>query len=139
MYLGDTPLAAAWSTALRARDVMTGRIVNCDPDTPREHVARLMAEERIHCVVVSGVARSVDRLDWGVASDSDLLRAALAGDESSAGQLARTEMVTVQEDTSLPDVARVLLEHEVAHALVLVGTRPVGVISTLDVIEAMAR
>jgi CBS domain-containing protein len=139
MYLADTPLAPAWSTTLRARDVMTGRIVNCDPDTPREHVARLMAEERIHCVVVSGVARATDRLVWGVATDADLLRAALAGDSSLAGQLARTEMVTVQADAPVPDVARVLLEHEVAHALVLAGERPVGVVSSLDLVEAMAR
>ena len=137
MYLGDiTPAPPAWPPALHAGTVMTGRIVNCDPDTPREHVARLMAEERIHCVVVSGVARSEERAR-AVVTDSDLLRAAVAQDAGTAGDLARTEMVSVQADTPLVDVARVLLEHEVAHALVLERKRAVGVISTLDLVEAM--
>lgn len=123
-------------------DVMRAGVVACTPDTPLTEVAALMSEHRIHCVVVGGLQedRYATELIWGVVSDLDLARAAAAGEELTAGQVAATEPVTASPTDTLSAVARVMGDHDVAH-LVVVDDRnaePVGVISTLDVARAFA-
>ena len=126
----------------RVREVMHQGIVGCAPDTPIPAVARLMNEHRIHCVVVGGLA--VDghgaRLVWGVVSDLDLARAAMAGDELTAGQIAATEPVSASPRDTLAHVARLMGDHDVAHVVVVddADGEPIGVISTLDVARALA-
>jgi CBS domain-containing protein len=67
-------------------DYMRQGIVGCAPDTPLSEVARLMGDQRIHCVVVGGLeeTRGGTRLVWGVVSDLDLARAAAADAEATA-------------------------------------------------------
>lgn len=123
-------------------DVMRAGVVACAPDTPLTEVAALMSEHRIHCVVVGGLQedRYATDLIWGVVSDLDLARAAAAGEQLTAGQVAATEPVTASPTDTLSTVARVMGDHDVAH-LVVVGdgdAEPIGVISTLDVARAFA-
>ena len=128
--------------ACQVSDVLRDGVVGCTPETPLTEVARLMGEHRIHCVVVAGLEEDRDgmRLVWGVVSDLDLARAAAAGQELTAGQVAATEPVTASPADTLAAVARVMGDHDVAH-LVVVDDRdaePIGVISTLDVARAFA-
>ena len=123
-------------------DVIGDGVVGCTPETPLTEVARLMAEHRIHCVVVAGLeegGRGTPPV-WGVVSDLDLARAAAAGEELTAGRVAATEPVTASPTDTLAAVARVMGDHDVAH-LVVVDSKdaePIGVISTLDVARAFA-
>ena len=123
-------------------DVMRDGVVGCTPETPLTEVARLMGEYRIHCVVVAGLEedRHGTRLVWGVVSDLDLARAAAAGEEHTAGQVAATEPVTASPTDTLSAVARVMGDHDVAHLVVVddKDAEPIGVISTLDVARAFA-
>jgi CBS domain-containing protein len=123
-------------------EVMRQGIVGCAPDTPLSEVARMMTDHRIHCVVVYGLSegRQGTRLVWGVVSDLDLARAAAAGEDSTAGQMAATEPVTATPSDSLGDVARVMGEHDVAHLVVVdeKDAEPIGVVSTLDLARAVA-
>ena len=121
-------------------EVMRLGIVACAPDTPLSEVARLMSAHRIHCVVVGGLSFEGTRLVWGVVSDLDLARAAAAGQELTAGEVAATEPVTASPYDSLADVARVMGDHDVAHLIVVdgEGAEPMGVISTLDLARAFA-
>jgi CBS domain-containing protein len=123
-------------------EVMRLGVVGCAPDTPLQEVASLMSAHRIHCVVVGGLAEDQHgtRLVWGVVSDLDLARAAAAGQELTAGEVAATEPVTVSPFDSLANVAQMMGEHDVAH-LVVVDNKdgePMGVISTLDLARAVA-
>ena len=126
----------------RVSDVMRDGVVGCTPETPLTEVARLMGEYRIHCVVVAGLEEDGHgtHLVWGVVSDLDLARAAVAGEELTAGQIAATEPVTASPTDTLADVARVMGDHDVAHLVVIddKGAEPIGVISTLDVARAFA-
>jgi signal-transduction protein with cAMP-binding, CBS, and nucleotidyltransferase domain len=101
-------------------------------------VARTLSDRRIHCVVVSG---SPERDVWGVVSDLDLVRGAGADlDETTAGEVAATEVVTVAPSATLDEAAQLMAEHEVAR-LIVVHTetgRPMGVVSTLDLARAFA-
>ena len=123
-------------------DVMRDGVVGCAPETPLTEVARLMGEYRIHCVVVAGLEadRRGTHLVWGVVSDLDLARAAAAGEELTAGQIAATEPVTASPTDTLSAVARVMGDHDVAHLVVVddKDAEPIGVISTLDVARAFA-
>jgi CBS domain-containing protein len=121
-------------------EVMRLGIVACAPDTPLSEVAELMSAHRIHCVVVGGLSFEGTRLVWGVVSDLDLARAAAAGQELTAGEIAATEPVTASPFDSLADVAQVMGDHDVAHLVVVDAkdSEPMGVISTLDLAHAVA-
>ena len=57
-------------------------LFHCDADDDIAAVARTMAEQSIHCVVVAGIVRrdhAGDHLAWGIVSDLDLMRALCAG------------------------------------------------------------
>jgi CBS domain-containing protein len=129
-------------SSILARDAMHTPVVTCDADAPLSEVARLMGHHRIHAVVVHGLtARGAGgRGDvLGVVDDLDLVRAAVADDgTATARAMAGTEPLTVGADDDLVAVATALAAHDCAHALVVDGERPVGVISTLDLASALA-
>lgn len=123
-------------------DVMRPGVMSCAPDAPLIQVAQTMATQHVHCVVVGGMARDDvggEHLVWGLVSDMDIVRAAQNGVEGrTAGDAARTELVTVDLETPLADAARLMDEHHTAHLLVMRGEHPAGVVSSLDVAAALA-
>jgi predicted transcriptional regulator len=123
--------------SILARDAMHAPIVACRPDTDLDQVAKVMAAQRVHAVIVDGILD--DRLVWGVVTDLDLIRVALNEfAPANAGQAARTEALTVDVDDDLALVARRLVEHACTHAIVLKEGVPAGVVSTLDIASALA-
>jgi CBS domain-containing protein len=126
---------------VRAGDVMHPGVVFCLPQASLATVARIMAERRVHSVVVSDLDTPVSKRNWGVVSDVDLLRAAAEGIEGqTAGQVAKTELRTIAVDETLPQAARIMAEHGVTHLIVVDadGSRAVGVLSSLDLAMALA-
>jgi CBS domain-containing protein len=126
-------------SSLRVSGAMHYGVIACDRDTPLTEVARLMSEERVHCVVV------VDhdpRRPWGLISDLDLTAAASVRglNGQTAGGTAATPVLTVAPDESLERAAQLMTEHGVAHLVVAEpdNGRPVGVLSTLDIARAAA-
>lgn len=118
-------------------EVMHRGIINCPPQTSLREAASLMAHGGVHCVVVEGLAMRPGRgeeLVWGVLSSMDLVRAAAGGEvDGQVGDLAATEVVTVQEDESVQRALQVMSEHEVSHLIAITRTgEPVGVLSSLD-------
>lgn len=122
-------------------DAMRRGVVTCPPGAPAAEVARIMASRHIHAVVVAGVRDTPagERLAWGVAADTDVLRAAREGLEGlTAGELAASDPVTIAPDGSLADAARLMVEHGITHLIVAEHGHPVGVLSTLDVAGVLA-
>ena len=123
-------------------DYMHAGVVTCDVQSPLTEVAALLAEARIHCVVVAGLATTSNgtRLTWGTLTDVDLIRALHRGQGGvTAGVIAATEIVTVAQDETIARVVQLMSEHEVSHLIVVEQDFPVGVISSLDVARAAAR
>jgi CBS domain-containing protein len=118
-------------------DVMHPGVVSCPRETDLVTVARTMASHHIHAVVVSGMHPG----GWGLLSDLDLVAAALPGlpPNAEAGDHASTELLAVERDEPLARAAQIMVEHQVAHLLVL-GAQgaPIGIVSTLDVAGAIA-
>jgi CBS domain-containing protein len=126
----------------RVDDVMRPGIISCGPDTDLATVARIMAANHVHAVVVSGTETSAsggEHLTWGLISALDLAASAMPGvSVADAGALASSEIVTVDVSEPLTRAVQIMVEHQLSHLIVVDGTQPVGVVSTLDVAGCIA-
>jgi CBS domain-containing protein len=128
---------------MTVRDAMSTGIISCAPETPLRNVARLMSSHRVHGVFVFDYGREDDETTelWGLVSDLDVVAAARGDiDARTAGDSAVTPLVTVTTDAPLERAARLLAESGASHLAVLDPSthRPLGVLSTLDIVRALA-
>lgn len=124
---------------IRVEDVMHAGLVGCSPSAPLPVIARVLAEERIHCVVVHGIehTREGERMTWGVINDRDLLRALDAGDGGvTAAQLAMPAEPTIDIAEPVDRAVQLMVSYDVSHVLVLEKGYPVGIVSALDIAGA---
>jgi CBS domain-containing protein len=141
------PHAVASSTAppVPVSDVMHHGMISIPPQSTLEDAAAEMARNRVHCLVVEGLARGADRdehLVWAILSDLDLMRAIAAGRlDVAAGELAATEIVTVDPRDTIDKVARLMSDHDIVHVVVVSpeNGEPTGVVSSLDIAGALGR
>ena len=126
-------------TELRVDDVMHRGVLTCRREAPLTEVAELMADNRVHCVVVSDEDEGAL---WGIVSDLDLVAAALVRElkEQTAGGSAASPVLIVAPAETVERAAQLMTEHATAHLVVVEPERssPVGVLSTLDVAAALA-
>lgn len=124
---------------IRVHDVMHEGVITCGREESLTVVAQLMADHRVHSIVVTDEPSDAPSL-WGVVSDLDLVAAASVRDldEQVAGAAAATPALMIAPDDTLQRAAQLMVENALAHLVVVAGERPVGVISTLDVAAAFA-
>lgn len=140
---GDGPAVVLAHTPVRA--AMQLGLFECDPGADLGTLAGVMAERTIHAVVVRGVANARGargRSTWGIVSDIELMRGLRPGmEQTCAGELAATEVVSVLPTDTLERAAHLMADHDVAHLVVVSPDtgRPVGMISTLDIARFAAR
>jgi CBS domain-containing protein len=122
--------------SVSVEDVMRGGIIDCAPETDLATVARLMADNHVHAVVVHDDVNS----KWSIVTALDLVAAALPGAGApDASAIASTEVVTIDGEEPLERAAQVMVEHQLTHLLVVAGNRPVGILSTLDMAGVLTR
>ena len=129
------------STEVRVGDVMHPGIVFCVPEAPLRTVAQIMAQRRIHAVVVSDLDMPVWKHKWGVISDLDLIRAFESDvHRVTAAEIAVADPATIDAGDPLQRAAQVMSERGAMHLIVVEGNgaRAVGVLSTLDLAAVMA-
>jgi CBS domain-containing protein len=119
-------------------------LVSVPADASLGTVARMMSTYRLHAILVSahGEGERAGVEPWGVVTDADVVRAADTGDLDGldARSAVAAPALTVSPADDLADAARLLAERAVSHAIVVEPEtrRPVGVLSTLDVVRALA-
>jgi CBS domain-containing protein len=121
------------------RDAMRPEVLTCPPEASLREIARTMATEHVHSVVVSG--GGTEGRDWGIVTDMDLVRAAREDvDERTASWAAASEFLSVSPDEALERALQMMVEHDVTHLVVVdpATDRAVGVLSTLDVAGLLA-
>jgi CBS domain-containing protein len=128
------------STSVRVADLMSSPLVTCAPDVLLREVAAMMAEHRIHAVVVRPEPWSDDREDGGVISDLDLVLGVVAGpDDTLAGRVAAGPTLVVAPDDTADRAAELMGAHEVTPLLVAEPDGiPVGIVSALDIARSLA-
>jgi CBS domain-containing protein len=121
----------------RVLDAMRVGVITCAPDATMAEVARIMATNHVHAVVVRGLAGGAA---WGVVTDRDVAAVAEDASDRLAASCASGELVSVAPDDSLQVAAGLMGHHDVSHLIVVDPERnqPLGVISTLDVAGVVA-
>jgi CBS domain-containing protein len=124
-------------------DAMSHGVISCPPETSLRAVAKAMAAHGVHAIFVLEHADEDDEASqlWAVVSDLDLVAAAgLDLDTLTAAKTAVTPLVSVAADRSIVDAGSLMAQFGIAHLAVTdpASSRPVGVISTLDIARAVA-
>jgi CBS domain-containing protein len=125
-------------THVRVRDAMHHGILTAGRAAPLHEVALLMAEHRVHAIVVSEADRP--GRPWGIVTATDVAAAIAGGGGTTAADIADTEVVTVSADEPLDSAARMLGDQRLGHLIVVEAASgaPVGVLSALDIIAVYA-
>jgi len=136
----DLPVAYDVATV---GDAMSRGVISVPPETPLRVVARMMATFRVHAIFVFEHTDEDDEAPrlWAVVSDLDLVAATQRDlDHQTAGATAVTPLVTVAANRPMSEAAGLMAQHGNAHLAVTdpETRRPIGVISTLDIAQAVA-
>jgi CBS domain-containing protein len=153
-----SPADAGVQDRLRARDVMTTRVVTVEPDMGIEEVPKRLLEHRISALPV------VDRDGHlvGIVSEGDLTRRQeseterrpswwlsflLAPEQSAAsyvkahGRYAQDVMtrslITVEDSTPIEEIAQILEEHHIKRVPVIREGTLVGIVSRADLLHGL--
>ena len=146
---------------VNAAQVMTRQPVTAGPTMSVREVAKLLLEHRISAVPVVDASGAL----LGIVSEGDLVRrrdvarddrpswwlevlaegediapeflAYIRSGDRLARDLMTREVVTVEEETPLPEVARLLEEHRIKRVPVLRQGRVVGIVSRADLVRAL--
>ncbi len=123
---------------MRITDVLRGKgtqVVTITPDTTVRHLLAVLAEHGIGAVVVSHDGTSVE----GIASERDIARALAARGAAVMSEpvtaIYTAEVYTVTPQTSLDDVMRMMTDHRIRHAPVVVDGQLRGIVSIGDVVK----
>ena len=142
---------------MRARDVMTAEVVTVAPETTVPEIAALLIERRISAVPVLEAGRLV-----GIVSEGDLMRRPETDTEPGAspwlslftgpgvapdrfakahGMTARevmtSDLVTVDPDATLDEVARLLEVNRIKRVPVVERGRLVGILSRANLLHGL--
>jgi CBS domain-containing protein len=145
-----------------ARDVMTRDVVSVTLDTPVRKIASLLVKHRIGAVPV--IDSSGEPI--GIVSESDLIRpdravreawrrswleilaegeplahelvAWLGSQNHSARAVMSAPVITVNEETSLREIAEILTTHRIKRLPVVTDGRIVGIVSCADLVRALS-
>ena len=123
---------------MRISDVLRvkgGQVVTVTPDTKVRRLLAVLAEHGIGAAVVSHDGTSVD----GIVSERDIVRAlALRGAavmSEPVTAIYTAEVHTVTPQTPLEEIMRLMTEHRMRHAPVVVSGRLLGIVSIGDVVK----
>jgi CBS domain-containing protein len=140
---GEMDPQVAAGAAATVADLMTPDPITVDESAPVDDAVRLLEENEVSGLPV------VDRdgLLVGVISQSDIVRARAVGHlwhrwpGLRVRHLMHSPALTADRSMSMEEVAQ-LMEHAHVHRLVVVGEdqlTPIGVVSTTDLVRALAR
>lgn len=143
---------------MRARDIMTTRVITVEPDTTIDEVAKRLLENRISAVPVVDAGGHL----VGVVSEGDLMRrteteterhpswwlSLLLLPEENAVDYVRThgrhakdvmtrKVITVGEDASLEEIAETLEKHRIKRVPVVNQSKLVGIVSRANLLHGL--
>ena len=124
--------------AAKVHDAMRVGVVTCRPETKLGDVARMMVGYDVHSVVVSGVEGEGGV--WGIVTSLDLARRPEELGWLTAGEVATTDLLTIDSSESLGRAAELMAEHGVTHLIAVQPDtgQPAGMISARGIAAALA-
>lgn len=117
-----------------ASDIMTRRVCTTSPQTSVQEVAQLLYRERISGVpVIDGQSNQL----VGMVTEADVIRH-IDRDDLKVSEIMTCQLVTVEEDTPVGDIAALLTQRRIKRVPVVQGGRVVGIVSRADIVQAVA-
>ncbi len=114
---------------MKAENIMSVKVVTVREETPITDAARLLVKLQISGLPVVDPQGSIQ----GIITERDvLLQHELI---RCVGDIMTIDVITVEESTSLEELAQILLQHNIKRVPVLRGGRLVGIVSRTDVIR----
>jgi CBS domain-containing protein len=138
--LGGSYLISSFSTASVAEAMRHG-VISCRPDASLTTVARMMASNHVHSIVVSDTltGEAGESRPWGIVQDVDLVGAGPEAESLTAADVSTSDVVTVDRDETVARAAELMAQHRTSHLIVVDSAEhPIGVISTLDLAGIIA-
>src|SRR5271166_6220478 len=137
---------------MNARDVMTRDVVSVASDTPMRKIAALLLEKRISAVPIGKVsegdltgrseAEREARQDWWLttlAEGEPVNPQFLASlNYPTARDMMSAPVISIDEETSLGEIAELLTTHRIKRVPVVRDGRIVGIVSRADLVRALA-
>ncbi|MGE0884752.1 MAG: HPP family protein [Blastocatellales bacterium] len=122
---------------LHASDVMIKDVITVSEKTPLKEVTKMFSERRITgAPVVNDAGELV-----GVLSETDIIRKTTsigAWSPNTAGQIMTRPAVTVSPNETLQRVCELMSNRHIHRVVVAEGTRINGIITTMDILRAIA-
>jgi CBS domain-containing protein len=120
----------------QVRDLMTESPISCEPSTTAVDAAKTMANEDVGPVPIVQHGRLV-----GLVTDRDLVVRVLAEgrdpQSTTIGDIASSDLVTVQPDTDLQEALDKMSQNQVRRLPVVESDRLVGIVAQADVARAL--
>ena len=124
-------------TRMVVKDVMSSPVVTTDEEAPSNHVANLMQENDLGCVIVTNKAGK----PIGIITERDLVLRVLAKNLTPASVTAKeimtTPLVTIEPEATINDAARRMSRLDIRRLGVLYKDNLVGIISSKDILNVM--
>jgi CBS domain-containing protein len=116
-----------------ARAMHVGVFV-CAPETTLRDAAAIFVDRRVHCVAVAGTPGAAS---WKFVTDLGLVRAATRDAELRVADVV-DDADWIAGDATLDEAAKLMVAKRASHLLVRGHRAPVGVLSTLDIVDVLA-
>jgi len=114
---------------MEARDIMTKEVITLAPDLPLAEAADILLRYRIHGAPVV----AADGTLIGMISFVDLARR--AGEDATVRDVMSADPVVAAEETSVEEVARIMLDQMVRRVAIVRGGNVVGIVSASDIVR----
>src|SRR4030095_7919933 len=148
---------------MKAHDIMTSNVISVDAKARTQDVARLMLAHHITAVpVIDGTGAPIgmvsegdligrneterdERKDWWLAllAEGEPLRPQFLSSTQrpsrAAGDVMSRPAITVDEDTDVGEIARLLQSHRIKRVPVVRGGKMVGIVSRENLLRALGR
>lgn len=133
---------------MKAKDVMTAKVVTVSPDHSIRHAARIMLD---HCISGLPVVDDNGRL-VGIVREGDFLRRSelgapafptggargyVKGHSWKVADLMTSDVVVADEETPIARIVALMQEHGIKRIPVMRGQRLVGVVSRADLLRVV--
>ena len=129
--LADDEIQRNSGAKMKCEDLMSSSIVSIHPNDTVLQARRLMTGHGVHALAV------VDTRDkpLGMLTTTDLLKESVP--TLSVSHIMTPRMISIPKSRDVSAAARMMLEYNLHHLIVTAGGRFAGILSALDLLEAL--
>ena len=119
---------------MKARDIMTRKVISIHPSASAQEAAQLL-----YCKRISGLP-VVDDLGTiiGIITEADII-SKVDREGLSVGDIMCSELIAVDEETPVNEIASMMTERHIKRVPVVCEGKVVGIVSRADIVHAVAQ